>query len=217
MIMTLWKVLGASAVALLCAASVQPQNAALAQGMMQQTQAAPPPVRVRGTIEKIDGAMLTVKARDGAEMKLKLADNAPVNEIVKASLADVKTGAYVAVTGLPQPDGSQKALAVFIFAEAQRGLGEGYRPWDFAPNSTMTNATVDTQVAGKDGQTLTVKYKDGEQKVLMTPATEITAATRKSAADLKPGQKITVFAAKKQPDGTLEAPNLAFGDYGVWR
>jgi hypothetical protein len=219
--MTSWKLLAASAVALLCAASILPQQAALAQvlaqGMMQQTQAAPPPVRVRATITSIDGGVLTVKTRDGAEMKLKLADNAPVNEIVKASLADVKTGAYIAVTGMPQPDGSQKALAVYIFPEAQRGLAEGYRPWDFAPNSTMTNATVDTQVGAKDGQTLTVKYKDGEQKVLLTPATEITVATRKSAADLKPGQKISVFAAKKQPDGTLEAPNISFGDYGVWR
>jgi len=215
--MRLSRVLGASAIALLFAASLQPQQAAVAQGMMQQTQAAPPPVRVRATVEKIDGGVLTVKARDGTEMKLKLADNAPVNEIVKASLADVKPGAYVAVTGMPQPDGSQKALAVFIFAEAQRGLAEGYRPWDFAPNSTMTNATVDNQVAGVQGQTLTVKYKDGEQKVLVTPATEITAATKKSAADLKPGQKISVFAAKKLPDGTLEAPNLSFGDYGVWR
>jgi hypothetical protein len=217
MMMTLWKVLAASAVALLCAASVQLPNAALAQGMMQQTQAAPPTVRVRGTITGIDGGILTVKARDGAEMKLKLADNAPVSEIVKASLADVKTGAYVAVTGMPQPDGSQKAIAVFIFPEAQRGLAEGHRPWDFAPNSTMTNATVDNQVKGVDGQTLTVKYKDGEQKVLVTPATEITVTTKKSAADLKPGQKILIFAAKKLPDGTLEAPNLAFGDYGVWR
>jgi uncharacterized protein DUF5666 len=215
--MTLWRVLGASAVALLCAVSMQTNDAALAQGMMQQTQAVPPPVRVRGTITSIDGGILNVKARDGAEMKLKLADNAPVNEIVKSSLVEVKSGAYVAITGMPQPDGSQKALAVYIFPEAQRGLAEGHRPWDFAANSTMTNATVDSQVAGKDGQTLTVKYKDGEQKVLVTPATEIIAATKKSAADLKPGQKIFVIAAKKLPDGTLEAPNISFGDYGVWR
>ena len=215
--MTLSKVLAVGAVALLFAASMQPHHAAVAQGMMQQTQAAPPPVRVRATISSINGGVLTVKARDGAEMKLKLADNAPVSEIVKAPLADVKPGAYVAVTGLPQPDGSQKALAVYIFPEAQRGLAEGFRPWDFAPNSTMTNATVDTQVAAKDGQTLTVKYKDGEQKVLVTPATEITIASKRSAADLKPGQKISVFAAKKLPDGMLEAPNISFGDYGVWR
>jgi hypothetical protein len=196
---------------------MQPQHTAVAQGMMQQTQAAPPPVRVRATVTSINGGVLTVKARDGSEMKVKLADNAPVSEVVKASLNDVKTGTYVAVTGMPQPDGSQKALAVYIFPEAQRGLGEGYRPWDFAPNSTMTNATVGDQVKSVDGQTLTVKYKEGEQKVLVTPATEITAATRKSAADLKPGQKISVFAAKKLPDGTLEAPNIYFGDYGVWR
>jgi hypothetical protein len=215
--MTILKVLGAGVVALLFAASPQPQDVTFAQAMQQTAPQAPPPVRVRGTLQSVDGSMLTVKARDGAEMKVKLADNAPVNEIMKASLADVKTGAYVAVTGMPQPDGSQKALAVYIFPEAQRGLAEGYRPWDFAPNSTMTNATVDAQAAGVDGQTLTVKYKDGEQKILMTPATEISIASRKSPADLKPGQKISVFAAKKLPDGMLEAPNISFGDYGVWR
>jgi hypothetical protein len=215
--MTMWKILGAGAIALLCTASMQPQQAAVAQGMMQQTQAAPPPVRVRATITKVDGGVLTVKARDGSEMTVKLADNAPVNEIVKASLADVKTGAYIAVTGMPQPDGSQKATALYIFPDAQRGLAEGHRPWDFAPNSTMTNATVDSQVKSVDGQTLVVKYKDGEQKVLVTPATEITVAAKKSATDLKSGQKILVMAAKKLPDGTLEAPNISFGDYGVWR
>jgi hypothetical protein len=114
MTMRLSRVLGASAIALLFAASLQPQLTAVAQGLMQQTQAAPPPVRVRATVEKIDGGVLTVKARDGTEMKLKLADNAPVNEIVKASLADVKPGAYVAVTGMPQPDGSQKAFQIMI-------------------------------------------------------------------------------------------------------
>jgi hypothetical protein len=212
--MTILKVFGASAVALLFAVITQPQEAAYAQAMQQ---AAPQVVRVRATITSVDGNMLNVKSRDGAELKLKLADNAPVSEIVKASLTDVKTGSYVAVTGMPQPDGSQKAIAVFIFPEALRGLAEGHRPWDFAPNSTMTNATVDNQVAGVDGQTLTVKYKDGEQKVLVTSATEITASVRKSAADLKPGEKILIPAAKKLPDGTLEAPNLAFGDYGVWR
>src|SRR5262249_29170910 len=102
------------------------------------------------------------------------------------------------------------------YPEAQRGLGEGHRPWDLVPNSTMTNATVDTQVSGKDGQTLTVKYKDGEQKVLVTPATEITTASKKSVSDLKTGQKILAFATKN-PDSALEARNIAFGDYGVWR
>jgi Domain of unknown function (DUF5666) len=178
---------------------------------------APPVARVRATIESVDGAMLTAKSRDGAELKIKLADNAAVNEVVKASLADIKPNSFVAVTGMPQPDGSQKAVAVVIFPEALRGVGEGHRPWDLEANSTMTNATVDNEVAGVDGQTLTVKYKDGEQKIQVTPTATITTFAKKSAADLKPGEKIFIAAAKKLPDGTLEAPNVQFGDYGVWR
>jgi hypothetical protein len=190
---------------------------ALVFGASIATAQAPQIVRVRATIESVDGAMLTAKARDGAEMKIKLADNAPVNEVLKASLADIKPNSFVAVTGTPQPDGSQKAVAVVIFPEAMRGVGEGHRPWDYEPNSTMTNATVDNEVTGVAGQTLTVKYKDGEQKIVVAPTTEITTFAKKSAADLKPGQKIFVPGAKKLPDGTLEAPNVAFGDYGVWR
>lgn len=202
--MTLFKTAVVSALALLLGASIA-------------TAQAPQMVRVRATIESVDGAMLTAKARDGAAMKIKLADNAPVNEVVKASLSDIKPNSFVAVTGMPQPDGSQKAVAVVIFPEAMRGVGEGHRPWDYESNSTMTNATVDNEVTGVNGQTLTVKYKDGEQKIVVTPTTEITTFAKKSAADLKPGQKIFIPGAKKLPDGTLEAPNLAYGDYGVWR
>ena len=139
------RTLGASAAALLFAASF-----AAAQ--------APQMVRVRATLENVSVPMLTAKARDGAEMKIKLADNAPVNEVVKASLSDIKADSYIAVTAMPQPDGSQKAVAILIFPDAMRGVGEGHRPWDFEPNSTMTNATVAEQVAGTDGQTVTVKY-----------------------------------------------------------
>ena len=196
--------LGASAVALLFAASF-----AAAQ--------APQTVRVRATLENVSVPMLTAKARDGAEMKIKLADNAPVNEVVKASLADIKADSYIAVTAMPQPDGSQKAVAILIFPEAMRGVGEGHRPWDLEPNSTMTNATVADQVAGTDGQTVTVKYKDGDKKILVTPATVIVTYKKSAASDLKAGQKIFVAAAKKLDDGTLEAPNVAYGDFGVWR
>ena len=174
-------------------------------------------VRVRATIESVDGAMLTAKARDGATMKVKLADNAPVNEVVKASLADIKQFVrcrHRHAAARRQPKGRRCR----IFPEAMRGVGEGHRPWDYEPNSTMTNATVDNEVTGVDGQTLTVKYKDGEQKIVVhADTTEITTFAKKSAADLKPGQKIFIPGAKKLPDGTLEAPNVAFGDYGVWR
>jgi hypothetical protein len=196
--------LGASAVALLFTASF-----AAAQ--------APQMVRVRATLENVSVPMLTAKARDGAEMKIKLADNAPVNEVVKASLADIKDNSYIAVTAMPQPDGSQKAVAILIFPEALRGVAEGFRPWDLEPNSTMTNATVAEQVKSTDGQTLTVKYKDGDKKILVTPATIIVTYKKSAASDLKAGQKIFVAAAKKLDDGTLEAPNVAFGDIGVWR
>ena len=202
--MTMMRTLGASAVALLFAASF-----AAAQ--------APQTVRVRATLENVSVPMLTAKARDGAEMKIKLADNAPVNEVVKASLADIKADSYIAVTAMPQPDGTQKAVAILIFPDAMRGVGEGHRPWDFEPNSTMTNATVADQVAGTDGQTVTVKYKDGDKKILVTPATIIVTYKKAAASDLKPGQKIFVAGAKKLDDGTLEAPNVAYGDVGVWR
>ena len=198
------RTLGASAVVLVFAASF-----AAAQ--------APQMVRVRATLENVSVPMLTAKARDGAEMKIKLADNAPVNEVVKASLADIKADSYIAVTAMPQPDGTQKAVAILIFPEAMRGVGEGHRPWDLEPNSTMTNATVAEQVAGTDGQTVTVKYKDGDKKILVTPATIIVTYKKSAASELKAGQKIFVAAAKKLDDGTLEAPNVAYGDVGVWR
>jgi len=198
------RTLGASAVALLFAASF-----AAAQ--------APQMVRVRATLENVSVPMLTAKSRDGAEMKIKLADNAPVNEVVKASLADIKDNSYIAVTAMPQPDGSQKAVAILIFPEAMRGVAEGFRPWDLEPSSTMTNATVAEQVKSTDGQTLTVKYKDGDKKILVTPATIIVTFKKAAASDLKAGQKIFVAAAKKLDDGTLEAPNVAYGDVGVWR
>ena len=202
--MTMMRTLGASAVALLFTASF-----AAAQ--------APQMVRVRATLEDVSVPMLTAKSRDGAEMKIKLADNAPVNEVVKASLSDIKADSYIAVTAMPQPDGTQKAVAILIFPEAMRGVGEGHRPWDLEPNSTMTNATVAEQVAGTDGQTVTVKYKDGDKKILVTPATIIVTYKKAAASDLKPGQKIFVAGAKKLDDGTLEAPNVAYGDVGVWR
>ncbi|HWS07088.1 MAG TPA: hypothetical protein VN362_04605, partial [Xanthobacteraceae bacterium] len=198
------RTLGASAVALLFAASF-----AAAQ--------APQMVRVRATLENVSAPMLTAKARDGAEMKIKLADNAPVNEVVPMSLADIKDNSYIAVTAMPQPDGTQKAVAILIFPEAMRGVAEGFRPWDLEPNSTMTNATVAEQVKSTDGQTITVKYKDGDKKVLVTPATIIVTYKKAAASDLKAGQKIFVAAAKKLDDGTLEAPNVAYGDVGVWR
>src|SRR6266851_4354128 len=97
-----------------------------------------PPVRVRGTIERVDGQNLVVKSRDGAELTVVLADNARIVGVAKASLADVKPGSFVGITGMPQPDGSQRAVEVHVFPEAMRGTGEGHQSWDLRPQSTMT-------------------------------------------------------------------------------
>src|SRR5262245_45852449 len=138
-----------------------------------QAQAQDKPVRVRGTIERIEGDIYLIKARDGAELKVKLPDNVMVVSLTKASLADIKQGSYVGVSGLPQPDGSQKALEVHIFPDAMRGAGDGHRGWDLQPSSTMTNGAVGETAASTDGQVLTLKYKDGEKKIVVTPETPI--------------------------------------------
>jgi Domain of unknown function (DUF5666) len=172
-------------------------------------------VRVRGTIERVEGQTLVVKSRDGAELKVALADNAIIVGLVKASLSDIKPGSFVGVTGMPQADGRQKAVEVHIFPEAMRGTGEGHRPWDLHPQSTMTNANVEQTVAGIDGQTLTLKYKDGEKKIIVLPDTPIVTYMPGDKSELKPGVKIFIAAANKQPDGTLQAPRVNFGKDGV--
>lgn len=172
-------------------------------------------VRVRGTIDRVEGNIYVVKARDGSEMKVALAENGLVVALVKASLADIKQGSFVGATGMPQPDGSQKAIEVHIFPEAMRGTGEGHYAWDLRADSTMTNANVEETVAGVDGQTLTLKYKDGEKKVIVTPQTVIVTYNPGNKSELKPGAKIFIAAAKKQMDGTLVAPRINYGKDGL--
>jgi hypothetical protein len=172
-------------------------------------------VRVRGTIEKVDGKTLLVKGRDGGMLTLALADNAQVVGVAKASLGDIKEGAFIGSGAMPQADGSQKALEVHIFAESQRGTGEGHRPWDGAPNSTMTNGTVGATVTGVDGPTITVKYKDGEKKIMVPPGVPIVRYEIGSLSELKPGASITVVSATKQPDGTFSAARVNVGRDGV--
>jgi hypothetical protein len=177
-----------------------------------------PPVRVRGEIEKVDGNTLTVKARDGAQLIIAVPDNVRVMNFVKASLADIKPNSYIGVTAMPQADGSQKAIAIHIFSEAQRGTGEGHRPWDLRPGSTMTNAAVETTAGSVDGQVLTVKYKSGdkgdktdEKKVIVPPDAVIVAYAPADRTELKPGAQIIIFGAQKQPDGTLQAQAVNVG------
>jgi Domain of unknown function (DUF5666) len=171
-------------------------------------------VRVRGTIERIDGSTYVVKARDGAELKVALADNPQIAGVVKASLSDIKQGSFVGITGMPQADGSQRALEVHIFPEAMRGTGEGHYPWDLRPQSTMTNANVEQVVTAVEGQTLTLKYKDGEKKIFVPANTPIVVYVQGDKSDLKPGAKVFI-AAIKQPDGTLQGRAWRVGRDGV--
>jgi hypothetical protein len=175
----------------------------------------PPTVRIRGAIEAVDGSLLTVKSREGADMKVRVTDNVVVIGIAKSALSDIKPGSYIGVSAMPEPDGTQKALAVHIFAEAQRGTGEGFRAWDLRPNSTMTNATVAETVAGTDGQNIMVKYKDGEKKVVVPPGTPIVAFVSADKSELKPGAKIIIFGATKKDDGSLEAGRVGVGLDGI--
>jgi multidrug efflux pump subunit AcrA (membrane-fusion protein) len=175
----------------------------------------PQTVRIRGTIEAVDGPVLAIKSREGADLKVRVTDNVVVVGIAKSALSDIKQGSYIGVSAMPEPDGTQKALAVHIFPEAQRGTGEGFRAWDLRPNSTMTNATVAETVAGTDGQNIMVKYKDGEKKVVVPPGTPIVAFVTGDKAELKPGAKIIIFGATKKEDGSLEAGRVGVGLDGI--
>jgi hypothetical protein len=172
-------------------------------------------VRIRGVIESVDGPVYLVKNRDGAELKLTVTDPPLYVAIVKATMADIKPGMFVGATGQTQPDGSQKAIEVHIFPESMRGTGEGHYDWDLKPNTKMTNANVDQTVNGNDGQTLSVKYKDGEKKILVTPETAVVTYVPGSKDDLKPGTKIFVGAAKKMADGTVQTPRVTYGKDGL--
>ena len=191
-----WRALGV-AVALSLAAS-----AAFAQQ----------PGRIRGQIEKADGAMLELKTRDGAMLTVKVDEKARVSALVKASLADVKTDSFIGIAGVPQPDGSIQAFSIHLFLPAQRGVvPDRHGPWDARPNSTMTNAYVESMVQSKDGETLMVKYKDGEKKVVVTKDTVIAAAAAGSKDELKAGAQIIIFGWDKQPDGSVLAKSLYVG------
>jgi len=174
---------------------------------------------VKGKIAAVEGSTVVVdRAKGAGQAKVKLSDKAVIMTVGRASLDEIKVGAFIGVGAMPQADGSQKAVRVMIFPEMQRGTGEGHYPWKapIAPSgSTMTNATVDTTVAGVDGQVLTVKHKDGVHKIIIGKDALIVSNIPGSVADLKPGVAITVPAAQPNEDGTFQTSrvNIGRGDY----
>jgi len=174
-----------------------------------------PSVRVRATVEKLDGNTLTVKTNDGREAAIRLADNARVLGVVRAGIDEVKVGSYVGISSMPQGDGAEKAIHVHIFPEAMRGVAEGHFPWDNRPGSMMTNANVEMAVAGNDGRTLTVKYKGTERKIVVPAEAVVVKYVPGDRAQLAPGAKIFIAGAAKQPDGSLSAANVSVGLDGL--
>lgn len=174
----------------------------------------PSPSRVRGTIEGVDGDVVAVKSRGGEDVKLHMTADMRVVGITKISLADIKVGSFIGTTTVPGADGTPGAVEVHVFPEEMRGTGEGSRPYDLRPNSTMTNATVAESVVGNDGRTLLVKYKDGEKKVLVSPDTPVVTYVPGDKADLKAGAKIIAFV-KKLPDGSYETSRISVGRDGL--
>jgi len=178
------------------------------------------PIRVRGMVEQIDGTVMTVKSREGDTLKIKLADEGKVVALVKASLADIKPNSFVGSTAMPQSDGTWKAVEVHIFPEEMRGTGEGDRPYDYKPQSTMTNGTVNGlaktamttgTVANEEGATLTLNYKDGSKKIDVTPETVIVRYMPGTREELKPGASIYIPAATRQADGSLLTARVNVG------
>ena len=171
----------------------------------------PSTLRIAGTVESFDGHVLAIKSDKLGEVKVALAGKVVVFGVSKASIADIRSGSYIGVGAMPQPDGSQRAIQVTVMAESQRGLSEGHRPWDARPNSTMTNGAVDKTVASVDGQVLTVKYKGGEQKIVVPPDAKILAYSVAGTGDLKPGAHVAVLRAVRKPDGSLEGSRVNVG------
>jgi len=205
--------------------------AARSAGAQQQPQQQE---HVRGDVVAVEGDTLRVKSRAGQDLALKLAPDARVAGAEKADLASIGQGGFVGVTATPQPDGTLRAVEVHVFPEAMRGTGEGHRPWDLQPNSTMTNATVSSVQGGARRQarstmtnatvagvsdaggsrTLELKYKDGEKKVVVPPNTPVVKLTPGDRSLLKPGAHVFAIATRS-PDGALVAQRLTVGKDGV--
>jgi hypothetical protein len=171
---------------------------------------------LRGVIERVapDRESFDVKTRDGDEKTLQLPAGATVVRVVAAGLADVKPGAYVGAAAVQGDDGSLKALEVHIFPESMRGVGEGFRPFDLAPGSTMTNGDVNARVDEVDGPQIVVAYKGGQQTIVIDKSTPIVAIEPGGLGDLIAGAAI-VARGRAGEGGSFEARSVAVGVAGV--
>ena len=173
------------------------------------------PARVRGTLQKVDGSNLIIETRGGKEATVPLKDGAPIIAVTKGAMSDIKSNTFVGITAMPQPDGTQKAVEVHVFEESLRGTGEGHYPWDLTPNSTMTNGAVAQQVQKVEGNTLQVKYKDGEKTIVVPSNAEVVNLVAGDKSDLKPGARLFILRWEKQADGASQATVVVVGRDGI--
>jgi hypothetical protein len=186
-----------------------------------QAQAAEPPkgkpVTIRGKIAAVEKDSLKVTTSAG-DVMVKLPANVRIGGVQSAQLADIGAGNYVGTTAVKQADGNLKALEVHIFPESARGTGEGHRPYDLQPGSTMTNANVEkverVAVEKVQGELLTLKYKNGEQKIFVPPGTPIVKNVPADRSLLKPGTGVFIPAVRGE-DGTLTATRITVGVGGI--
>ena len=168
-------------------------------------------VRVRGTITAIDGNVLSVKSRDGRDLKLQLADNLTVAVAKAARFEDIKQGDYVGATTKPGPDGTAIAIEVHYLPPT---VPEGQLPWDLQPGSTMTNANVAAIVQSTGKRELTLKYKDATQRIMVPDDAPIVRAVPGMRADLVPGEYVFI-GAQAAADGVLSAARVQVSKDGV--
>jgi len=207
------RVLLGSGLTILLALSVSQFESARAQAQAPQGK----PLTIRGKIGAVEKGALKVTTSAG-DVLVKFADDVRVGAVEAAKLSDIGAGNYVGTTAVKQPDGTLKALEVHIFPESSRGTGEGHRPWDLQPGSTMTNANVDKIEAFAaekvQGQLLTLKYKDGEQKIFVPPGTPIVKNVAADRSLLQPGTGVYIAAVRGE-DGTITATRITAGIGGI--
>ena len=178
---------------------------AMAQSQPQQ--------RIRGTIEAMNGSVMTIAARGGSTATVTLADDATVRAIAPADIRDIKPGSYIGSAAMPQPDGSLRALEVQVFPESMRGVGEGQHPFDLKPGSTMTNATAG-DVEGTDGRVVTLRYQGVETKLTVPPDVPVITYEPGSRDQLTKGAHVIVSAVKAD-DGSLVSHAIQVGKDGL--
>ena len=170
--------------------------------------------RIRGTITQVEGPALTIATREGATVRVTLKPGARVAAVVPADLAAARPGSFIGTAAVPQADGTLRAQEVLIFPEAMRGVGEGHRPWDLTPDSTMTNATVEATVAAASGPELTLTYQGGQQRLVVPPGTPVVTLEPGNEQLLRPGSHVFLGASPNQ-DGSFSATRIMVGKDGL--